>query len=143
MQNEDMVTLTADIAAAYVSNNSVAVGDVSILINKIHQSLAGLQVTAEPEVVEAAVPVVSVRASLKPDYLICLECGQKAKTIRRHLATRHGLDENAYREKYKLPASYPMTAPNYSETRKLLAKQLGLGSKGRGGGRKPGVRAKK
>lgn len=142
MQNEDMVTLTADIAAAYVSNNSVAVGDVSVLINKIHESLTGLQVPKEAEVVEA-VPYVSVRASLRPDYLICLECGQKAKMIRRHLATRHGLDENAYREKYKLPASYPMTAPNYSETRKLLAKQLGLGSKGRGGGRKPGVRVKK
>jgi predicted transcriptional regulator len=79
---------------------------------------------------------------VKPDYIVCLECGKKGKTQRRHIATAHGLDEAAYREKYNLPASYPLTAPNYSEKRKELAKQLGLGTKG-GRGRKPAARAKK
>ncbi len=142
MQNEDLVTLTADIAAAYVTNNSVAVSDISVLINKIHGSLTGLGEAVEPAEADA-VPFVSVRASLKPDYLICLECGKKAQTIRRHLATAHGLDEDGYREKYKLPATYPMTAPAYSEKRKALAKSFGLGTKGRGGGRKPAARPKK
>ncbi|UKK86296.1 MucR family transcriptional regulator [Sphingopyxis sp. BSN-002] len=141
MQNEDLVTLTADIAAAYVSNNSVAVSDLAVLINKIHGSLTGLSLAAEPEVTEA-VPIVSIRASVKPDYLVCLECGQKAKTLRRHLNTAHELDEAAYRDKYNLPASYPMTAPSYSEKRREMAKSIGLGRQGTGG-RKPAGRTKK
>jgi predicted transcriptional regulator len=142
MQNEDLVTLTSDIAAAFVSNNNVAISDVPLLISKIHASLQGLGTNEEPAVVEV-VPAVSIRASVKPDYLVCLECGKRGKTLRRHISSTHGLDEAAYREKYKLPASYPMTAPAYSEKRKELAKSLGLGTKGRGGGRKPAGRPKK
>lgn len=141
MQNEDLVMLTSDIAAAFVSNNSVAISDVPLLISKIHASLQDLGTPPVPEAPEV-VPAVSVRASVKPDSITCLECGQKGKTLRRHISSAHDLDEKSYREKYNLPASYPMTAPNYSAKRKELAKQIGLGTKG-GRGRKPAARAKK
>ena len=134
MQNDDLVTLTSDIAAAFVSNNSVVISDVPLLIAKIHTSLQGLGVQEEPEVPEA-VPFVSVRASVKPDYLVCLECGKHAKTLRRHIMSAHGLDARGYREKYSLSPSYPMTAAAYSEQRKELAVKLGLG-------RKPAARRK-
>lgn len=133
MQNDDLVTLTSDIAAAFVSNNSVVISDVPLLIAKIHTSLQGLG-AQEPEVPEA-VPFVSVRASVKPDYLVCLECGKHAKTLRRHIMSAHGLDARGYREKYNLSPSYPMTAAAYSEQRKELAVKLGLG-------RKPAARRK-
>ena len=137
MQNEELVTLTADIVAAYVSNNSVAVSDMPVLITRVHDSLAALGADAVAGAEsEEAVPVVSVRASLKPDHLTCLDCGQKVKMLRRHIRSAHDLDEAGYRAKYKLAPSYPMIAPNYSEMRKNLARQIGLGSQGRGGGRK-------
>jgi predicted transcriptional regulator len=132
---EMMVTLTADIVAAHVSNNSVAISDLPLLISSVHGALTGLG--GAPVVVEEKlVPAVSVRASVKPDYIVCLEDGKKLKMLRRHLMTAFGMTPDDYRAKWNLPADYPMVAPNYAEQRRTLAKQIGLGTKGRGGGRR-------
>lgn len=131
---ETLVTLTADIVGAHVSNNSVAVSDLPLLIQAVHGALAGLGDTSEPEVKQE--PAVSIRASVKPDYIVCLEDGKKFKMLRRHLATDHDMTPDEYRAKWNLPADYPMASPNYTETRRALAKQIGLGTQGRGGGRK-------
>lgn len=132
--SELLVTLTADIVAAHVSNNSVAIADLSTLINNVHLALTGLG--NEPVEEEKLVPAVSIRASLKPDYLICLEDGKKLKMLRRHLMTHYDMTPDDYRAKWGLPADYPMVAPTYAERRRALAKEIGLGTKGRGGGRK-------
>lgn len=134
-QNETLLTLTADIVAAHVSNNNVALADLATMIERVHGALAGLgaaPVEAEPELK----PAVSVRASVKSDHLVCLEDGKKMKMLRRHLATDHGLTPDEYRAKWGLPASYPMVASDYSERRRVLAKEIGLGMKG---GRKASI----
>lgn len=132
---EMLMTLTADIVAAHVSNNSVAISDLPLLINSVHNALTGLGGTpvVEPE---KLVPAVSIRASVKPDYIVCLEDGKKLKMLRRHLMTAFGMTPDDYRTKWGLAADYPMVAPNYAEQRRMLAKQIGLGTKGRGGGRR-------
>lgn len=128
--NEMLVTLTADIVAAHVSNNSVAVGDLAALIQNVHGALAGLGGPApEPETKQE--PAVSVRASIKPDYLVCLEDGKKLKMLKRHLMTHYQMTPEQYRAKWNLPADYPMVAPNYAEQRRSLAKKIGLGTKRR------------
>ena len=132
--NEMLVTLTADIVAAHVSNNSVAISDLAILINNVHAALSNLG--EQPAVEEKPVPAVSVRASVKPDYIVCLEDGKKLKMLRRHLMTHYNMTPDDYRAKWGLPADYPMVAPVYAEKRRALAKEIGLGTKGRGGGRK-------
>ena len=134
--SETLVTLTADIVAAHVSNNSVAISDIPLVIRSVHEALSGLSAKGEPEP-EPQQPAVSVRASVKPDYIVCLEDGKKLKMMRRHLMTHYGMTPEDYRAKWNLPKDYPMVAPNYAEKRRVLAKQIGLGSKGRGGGRKP------
>jgi predicted transcriptional regulator len=137
--SETLITLTADIVAAHVTNNSVAISDISLLIRSVHDALTGLGgAAAEPEVKQE--PAVSIRASVKPDYLVCLEDGKKLKMMRRHLMTAYGMTPDDYRAKWNLPKDYPMVASNYSERRRVLAKEIGLGTKGRGGGRKPGAR---
>ncbi|MDZ3831350.1 MAG: MucR family transcriptional regulator [Sphingopyxis sp.] len=138
---ETLVTLTADIVAAHVSNNSVAISDIPLVIRSVHEALAGLASGAEPEP-EPQKPAVSVRASVKPDYIVCLEDGKKLKMMRRHLMTHFGMTPDDYRAKWSLPADYPMVAPNYAEKRRVLAKQIGLGTKERGGGRKPAARGR-
>lgn len=132
--NEMLVTLTADIVAAHVSNNSVAISDLAMLINNVHSALSNLGNQPEPE--EKPVPAVSIRASIKPDHIVCLEDGKKLKMLRRHLMTHYGMTPDDYRAKWGLPADYPMVAPAYAEKRRALAKEIGLGTKGRGGGRK-------
>ncbi|MBB5697078.1 MucR family transcriptional regulator [Sphingomonas yantingensis] len=128
--DETLVTLTADIVAAHVSNNSVAVGDLAALIQNVHGALAGLGGPApEPETKQE--PAVSVRASIKPDYLVCLEDGKKLKMLKRHLMTHYQMTPEQYRAKWNLPADYPMVAPNYAEQRRSLAKKIGLGTKRR------------
>ena len=130
MEQETIVTLTADIVSAHVANNNVAVGDVAILVQTVFDSLSRLSAPAqEPEAKK--VPAVSVRSSVKPDYLVCLECGKKQKTLRRHLQTAHGLSATQYREDYSLPADYPLVAPEYSKRRGEMARSIGLGTKGR------------
>ena len=133
---EDMLlTLTADIVAAHVSNNSVAVNDLPTLIQNVHQALSGISGGTEaPE--EKLEPKVSIRASIKPDYIVCLEDGKKQKMLKRHLMTNHGMTPAEYRQKWGLAADYPMVAPNYAEQRRVLAKSIGLGTKRRKTGKK-------
>ena len=121
-----LITLTSDIVAAHVSNNNVNVDEVPTLISSIYSALAGLgeqqpQEEAPPE------PAVSVRASVKPDYLVCLEDGKKLKMLKRYLRTNYDMSPEEYRERWNLPADYPMVAPNYAEKRRELAKKIGLG----------------
>lgn len=137
--SENLITLTADIVAAHVTNNSVAISDIQLLIRSVHEALVGLGTGAEPAP-EPQQPAVSVRASVKPDHLICLEDGKKLTMMRRYLMTNFNMTPDEYRAKWNLPKDYPMVAPNYSERRRVLAKEIGLGSKGRGGGRKPAAR---
>ncbi len=137
---EMLLTLTADIVAAHVSNNSVAISDIPLVIRSVHEAIAGLASGAEPEP-EPQQPAVSIRSSVKPDYIVCLEDGKKLKMLRRHLMTHYRMTPEDYRAKWNLPKDYPMVAPTYAEKRRELAKQIGLGTKGRGGGRKPAARA--
>ena len=125
---ETLVTLTADIVAAHVSNNSVAVSDLPLIIQNVHGALASLGAPAkEPEAPQE--PAVSIRSSIKPDYVVCLEDGKKLKMLKRHLMTHYQMTPEDYRAKWKLPADYPMVAPNYAEQRRSLAKKIGLGTK--------------
>ncbi len=130
--NETLITLTADIVAAHVSNNSVSVNDLPTLISNVHGALSGLGTSAQPQdaaPAEKPTPAVSVRSSIKPDYLVSLEDGTKVKMLKRHLMTRYGMTPQDYRAKWGLPADYPMVAPNYAEQRRTLAKSIGLGTK--------------
>ena len=129
--NDTLITLTADIVAAHVSNNSVAVGDLPHLISNVHGALSGLGGAGEPVYV-APEPAVSVRASVRPDYLVCLEDGKKLKMLKRHLMTHYGMTPEDYRAKWGLPRDYPMVAPNYAEQRRTLAVKIGLGRKSAG-----------
>ena len=126
---EQIITLTADIVAAHVSNNQVAVGDVANLVQQVHRALAGLGESAPEPAPEKKDPAVSARASVKPDYIACMECGKRQKTLKRHLQTAHAMSPDQYRKEFGLPPSYPMTAPNYSQQRQEMAKRIGLGRK--------------
>lgn len=127
-REETLVTLTADIVSAHVANNSVAVGDLPLLIRNVHEALDGLgRSQAAPEAKPE--PAVSIRASIKPDYLVCLEDGKKLKMLKRHLMTHYQMTPADYRAKWNLPPDYPMVAPNYAEQRRSLAKKIGLGRK--------------
>jgi predicted transcriptional regulator len=125
---ETLITLTADIVAAHVSNNSVAVNDLPTLISNVHGALAGLGSPVAPEVAKQE-PAVSIRQSIKPDYVVCLEDGKKLKMLKRHLMTHYNMTPDQYRTKWNLPPDYPMVAPNYAEQRRTLAKAIGLGTK--------------
>jgi len=127
---DTLLTLTADIVAAHVSNNSVAVNDLPNLIQNVHSALSGISgnaaaAEAKPE------PKVSIRSSIKPDYIVCLEDGKKLKMLKRHLMTHYSLTPDQYRQKWGLAADYPMVAPNSAEQRRTLAKSIGLGTKRR------------
>lgn len=139
---ETLITLTSDIVAAHVSNNSVAVEDVPSLIANVYGALSGLGNTAPVEE-EKPEPAVSIRSSVKPDHVVCLECGKKMKMLKRHLSTDHGLTTDEYRARWGLNSDYPLVAPNYAKTRRELAKKIGLGRKpGQKRGRKPRAAAK-
>lgn len=126
--NTELLSLTADIVSSHVSNNSVAVSDLPSLISNVYASLAGLGTEAAVEQVKQE-PAVSIRASIKPDYIVCLEDGKKLKMLKRHLMTSYGMTPDAYRTKWGLPTDYPMVAPNYAERRRSLAIRIGLGNK--------------
>ena len=128
-EKKDVIAWTADIVASHVQNNSVAISDVPQLIRTVHDSLASLSGGAAEEKPQ---PAVSVRRSITPDHIVCLEDGRKLKMLKRHLATAYGMTPEEYREKWGLPADYPMVAPNYAKQRSSLAKKIGLGKR-RGG----------
>lgn len=132
---ESLLALTADIVAAHVSNNTIAVSDVPALIKSVYNALNGLGAPVVVEEVKQE-PAVSIRSSIKPDYIVCLEDGKKLKMLKRHLMSQYGLTPDDYRMKWGLPADYPMVAPNYAAQRRELAVQIGLGrTGGRGKGR--------
>jgi predicted transcriptional regulator len=123
---ETLITLTSDIVAAHVSNNNVAVEDVPTLITNVYGALEGLGSNQSKEE-ERPEPAVSIRASVKPDYIVCLEDGKKLKMLKRYLRTNYDMSPEEYRERWNLPSDYPMVAPNYAEKRRELAKKIGLG----------------
>jgi predicted transcriptional regulator len=126
----DLLELTTEIVAAHVSNNTVAVGDLPILIGQVYQSLATIGSGPAP-VVERPQPAVSIKKSIHPDYIICLEDGKKLKMLKRHLKTAYDMTPEEYRERWGLPPEYPMVAPNYARQRSKLAKEIGLGTRSR------------
>lgn len=125
---DNLLALTAEIVASHVQNNVVQVGDVPILIDNVYAALARLGGQAQPPAARPE-PAVSVRSSIKPDYIVCLEDGKKLKMLKRHLMTHYNLTPDEYRAKWNLPADYPMVAPNYAQQRRTLAKKIGLGTK--------------
>jgi predicted transcriptional regulator len=140
MPSATLIELTADIASAYVSNNSVSASDLPALIKNIHGALSGAG--GEPEKpVEVKAPAVSIKKSITDEYLICLEDGRRFKSLKRHLRTKYNLSPEEYRAKWNLPKDYPMVAPAYADARSKLAKQMGLGQGGRKPAAKPAVKA--
>ena len=124
----DLLRMTAEVVAAYVRNNPLPTAELSSIINTVHGSLVALNgggaLKAEPQR-----PAVSVRRSVRPDHIVCLEDGKKLKMLKRHLRTTYGLSPEEYRAKWGLPPDYPMVAPNYAKQRSEFAKQIGLGRK--------------
>lgn len=131
-QSDNLLALTTEIVAAHVSNNTVALGDLPQLINQIYNSLAHI---GEAPAAPAArpQPAVSVKKSIQPGYLVCLEDGKKLKMLKRHLKTAYDMSPEAYRERWGLAADYPMVAPEYARQRSRLAKEIGLGTRARRG----------
>jgi predicted transcriptional regulator len=127
--DNDLIELSTNVVSAYVSHNALSMTDLPKLIADVHAALKGLRSGDVPEPVEELKPAVSVKKSIAADYIICLEDGKKFKSLKRHLRTHYDLSPEEYREKWGLPADYPMVAPSYSATRSRLAKDNGLGRK--------------
>lgn len=138
----DVISLAADIVAAYVSNNTVPAAELPDLIKSVQQALLSAASAGVDAPKEELKPAVPVRRSVTPDYIVCLEDGKKFKSLKRHLRTHYDLSPEEYRQKWGLPADYPMVAPNYAAARSALAKKMGLGQKRKttakrgGGGRR-------
>jgi predicted transcriptional regulator len=130
LPSKDLLSLTSEIVAAHVSNNSVTLGDLPQLIEQVYKTLANVGAEPAPKV-ERPQPVVPVKKSVTPEYIICLEDGKKLKMLKRHLKTAYNMTPEEYRDRWGLPADYPMVAPNYAKQRSKLAKQIGLGTRGR------------
>lgn len=124
---DEILTLTGEIVAAYVSNNPVQAGDLPNIIKNIHATLGSLTGAPVAEIPTALKPAVPVKKSVTPEYLICLEDGKKLKMLKRYLRSRYGLTPDQYRAKWNLPADYPMVASNYAAQRSEFAKKIGLG----------------
>jgi predicted transcriptional regulator len=131
MNAPNYIELAADIVSAYVSNNAVSAGDLPALIGDVHSALIRVSTGAVELPSEAPKPAISIKKSITPDYIVCLEDGKKFKSLKRHLRTQYNMSPEEYREKWGLPADYPMVAPNYAEARSQLAKQMGLGQQRR------------
>lgn len=139
IENAEILELTAEIVSSYVSNNTVASGDLAMVIQDVYRTMTGLGSQAVQA--ERPKPSVPVKKSVMPDYIVCLEDGKKLKMLKRHLKTSYNLSPEEYRERWGLPADYPMVAPNYAKHRSSLAKKIGLGTKPRTGA--AATRAKK
>jgi len=125
------IELTAQIVSAYVGNNSVPSAEIASLIGQVHAALKRVSGGQMATLAEPAKPAVSVKRSINSDFLVCLEDGKKFKSLKRHLRTQYNMTPEQYREKWGLPADYPMVAPNYAAARSQLAKQMGLGQQRR------------
>lgn len=132
----DLTPLVAEVVAAYVSNNTLEFAELPTLIHQVYHSFLGLDGSA-PGPAQRRIgkdkrePAVAIKKSITPEYIICLEDGKKLKMLKRHLKARYNLTPEQYRERWSLPADYPMVAPNYAKQRSKLARQIGLGTKGR------------
>ncbi|HEX8167317.1 MAG TPA: MucR family transcriptional regulator [Beijerinckiaceae bacterium] len=129
--SSNYIELASEIVSAYVSNNSVPAGELPALISEIHQALARVGNGAAEAPAEAPKPAVSIKKSVTPDFIICLEDGKKFKSLKRHLRTQYNMTPEQYREKWSLAPDYPMVAPNYAKARSDLAKEMGLGQQRR------------
>jgi predicted transcriptional regulator len=130
---EELLRMTADVAAAFVSNNSLSTAELPEVIRTIHGSLASL---GRGEAPRAANPAIPIKKSITAEYIYCLEDGKKLKMLKRHLRTAYQMTPDEYRAKWGLPPDYPMVAPNYAAQRSAFAKKIGLGRNGGGRGRR-------
>lgn len=135
--SSELLGLTTEIVAAHVSNNSVSASDLPALINSVYNALSDVgQGRGSSLTGERPQPAVPIKKSIHDDYIVCLEDGKKLKMLKRHLMSHYNMTPEQYRERWGLPADYPMTAPNYAKARSSLAKKIGLGSKPRTNGKK-------
>ena len=130
VKTSELLSLSTNIVAAHVSNNSVAVSDLPQLIRDVYETLSVVQGGGEREA-ERPTPAVSIKRSITPDYIVCLEDGKKLKMLKRHLKTAFNMTPEEYRERWGLASDYPMVSPNYAKQRSKLAKQIGLGTRAR------------
>jgi predicted transcriptional regulator len=127
-EREDFMRLTTEIVSAHVANNKVPTDQLPALIQRVFNALATVeQVTSVPPKPESAVPV---NRSVRSDHIVCLECGKHFSMLKRHLMTDHKMTPQQYRQRWELPISYPLVAPDYAKVRSTLAKKIGLGRKG-------------
>src|SRR6202790_4466668 len=133
MAEEDLLRMTADVVAAYVSNNTLATGQLADVIHAVYKSLRGLEGQVAEPPAEPLKPAVPIRKSITPEFLVCLEDGKKLKMLKRHLRSTYNLTPDEYRAKWGLGSDYPMVAPKYAQQRSEFAKKIGLG---RGTGRR-------
>ena len=126
-RTDEILRLASEIVAAYVSNNPVSVGELPAMIKSVHATLGGLAGSTPAEAATSQKPAVTVKKSITPEYIVCLEDGKKLKMLKRYLRSRYGLSPEEYRAKWGLPADYPMVAPNYAAQRSEFAKKIGLG----------------
>jgi predicted transcriptional regulator len=131
MANSNFIELTAEIVSAYVSNNSVQAADIPNLINQVHSALIQVSSGQSDAPTEPLKPAISVKKSITPEHIVCLEDGKKFKSLKRHLRTQYNMTPEQYRDKWGLAPDYPMVAPNYAAARSQLAKQMGLGQQRR------------
>ena len=134
LSHAEILELTTDIVSAHFSNNTVAKEDIPTVIEQVFKTLSTLGKDATV-ILDRPQPAVPVKKSVTPDYIICLEDGKKLKMLKRHLKTAYNMSPEEYRERWGLPVDYPMVAPNYADRRSKLAKDIGLGVKGRKGGK--------
>ena len=127
---DDLLAFTTEIVSAYLANNTMPSGEIPGVIEQVFKTLANVN-TDVNMTVDRPQPAVPIKKSITPDYLICLEDGKKLKMLKLHLKTTYGMTPDDYRERWGLPADYPMVAPNYAEQRSKLAKDIGLGTRGR------------
>jgi predicted transcriptional regulator len=128
---KSFIELTANIVSAYVSNNPTPAAEISALIGQVHAALLRVSTGRAEPLQEPAKPAVSLKKSISPEFLVCLEDGKRFKSLKRHLRTQYNMTPEQYREKWNLPADYPMVAPNYAVARSNLAKKMGLGQQRR------------
>ena len=132
VSRDNVLRMAVDIVAAYLSNNQVSAGQISDVINSVYNSLSDLEGMSAKTTAEPQKPATTVRKSVTPDFIICLEDGKKLKMLKRHLRTTYNMTPEEYRTKWNLPPDYPMVAPNYAKQRSQFAKDIGLGRKSGG-----------
>ncbi|HEX9810273.1 MAG TPA: MucR family transcriptional regulator [Alphaproteobacteria bacterium] len=129
-ETNELLVLTTEIVSSHVANNTVGLGELPELIRQVYSTLAAIEKSPEPQP-ERPQPAVAIKKSVTPDFIVCLEDGRKLKMLKRHLKTAYNMTPEEYRERWGLPADYPMVAPNYARQRSTLAKKIGLGTKSR------------